>query len=70
MAEKQLDRADSLKLIAGAAAVAALIAWLPWLGPLAFPFRLLSTLVHELSHGLAALATGGRSLRIDFEPGR
>ncbi|MDH3405054.1 MAG: M50 family metallopeptidase [Acidobacteriota bacterium] len=43
---------------------AAAIAWLPWLGPLAYPFRLLSTLVHELGHGLAALATGGEFRRL------
>jgi hypothetical protein len=30
-----------------------------WLGPLGYPLRLLTTLVHELSHGLAALLTGG-----------
>lgn len=46
--------------VAAAAVVAALLAWVSWLWPLAYPFRLLSTLVHELCHGLAALATGGR----------
>jgi Peptidase M50B-like len=50
-------------LIALAALVAVLLAWIDWLRPLAYPFRLLLTLVHELSHGLAALATGGRFLR-------
>lgn len=39
------------------AALAALA--LGWLGPLAYPFRLLTTIVHELGHGLAALLTGG-----------
>lgn len=39
--------------------VAALLTWMPWFSWLAYPFRLLVTLVHELSHGLAALATGG-----------
>lgn len=34
-----------------------------WLGPLAYPLRLLTTLVHELAHGLAALLTGGAFLR-------
>ena len=38
---------------------AALLTWTPWITWLAYPFRLLVTLVHELSHGLAALATGG-----------
>jgi hypothetical protein len=31
----------------------------PWLGWVAWPFRLFGTFVHELSHGLAAIATGG-----------
>lgn len=33
---------------------------LSWLGPLVFPFRLLTTIIHELGHGLAALLTGGQ----------
>lgn len=61
-------RREALELIAYAAATAALIAWLPWLGPLAYPFRLLTTLVHELSHGLAALATGGHFQRLVIFP--
>lgn len=48
----------------GLAALGALGAILiGWLGPLAYPFRLLTTLVHELSHGLAALLTGGAFVR-------
>jgi xanthosine utilization system XapX-like protein len=43
------------------AALAAFV--IGWLGPLAYPLRLLTTLVHELSHGLAALLTGGAFLR-------
>ncbi|HMQ33291.1 MAG TPA: M50 family metallopeptidase [Chloroflexaceae bacterium] len=43
---------------------AALVAFAAgWLGPLAYPLRLLTTLVHELAHGLAALLTGGAFLR-------
>lgn len=49
--------------VAAAALAAALLAWVPALAWLAYPFRLLTTLVHELSHGFAALATGGRFLR-------
>jgi hypothetical protein len=47
--------------LAGAAAL--LLTLVPWLWPLNYPFRLLITIVHELSHGLAALATGGSFLR-------
>lgn len=48
----------ALPLAAAACAVA-----LSWLGPLAYPLRLLTTIVHELSHGLAALLTGGAFVR-------
>lgn len=56
------------EIVLYAAVVAACFAWLPWLGALAYPFRLLLTLVHELSHGLAALATGGLFLRLVVSP--
>lgn len=55
--------AETAGLIALAVLAAVLLAWVDWLRPLAYPFRLLLTLVHELGHGLAALATGGRFLR-------
>lgn len=35
----------------------------PWLNFLVYPFRLFGTFVHELSHGLMALLTGGSFLR-------
>ncbi|NCC33313.1 MAG: M50 family peptidase [Chloroflexia bacterium] len=41
---------------------------LGWLGPLAFPFRLLTTIIHELGHGLAALLTGGAFVRFVVFP--
>ncbi len=50
----------ALAVVLLAAVVAALLTWLPWLHLLAYPFRLLTTLAHEMSHGLAALLTGGR----------
>lgn len=40
---------------------AILVAWrLPYAEVVAYPFRLFATFVHELSHGLAAVVTGGR----------
>jgi hypothetical protein len=51
-----------------AVVAAALLAWAPFLGFVAYPFRLLTTLVHELGHGLAALATGGDFLRFVVFP--
>ncbi len=54
---------------AGLASLGALSALLiGWLGPLAYPLRLLTTLVHELSHGLAAIVTGGAFLRFVVFP--
>lgn len=53
----------AVPLVAALAAVA-----LHWLGPLAYPLRLLTTLVHELGHGLAALITGGAFLRFVVFP--
>ncbi len=45
-----------------------LLAWqVPWLNILVYPFRLFGTFVHELSHGLAAILTGGRFHRFAVE---
>jgi hypothetical protein len=56
-------------MIVGLAALAAFIlAVVPWLAPLAYPLRLLITIVHELGHGLAALLTGGQFLRFVVFP--
>ncbi|MEM7479939.1 MAG: M50 family metallopeptidase [Acidobacteriota bacterium] len=65
---RDLPRAEVLKLIGLAAVVAVLLAWVPWLSALAFPFRLLLTTVHELGHGLAALLTGGEFQRFWIAP--
>jgi peptidase M50B-like protein len=55
--------------IVGLAALAALaLALVPALGLLSYPFRLLITIVHELSHGLVALLTGGAFLRFAVFP--
>src|SRR5262245_25920199 len=55
--------------ILGLAAVVALVlTFVPWLGVLAVPFRLLVTIVHELSHGLVALLTGGHFERFVVFP--
>lgn len=43
---------------------------IPVLGMLFYPLRLLNTFVHELSHGLAALLTGGRFERFVVHPNR
>jgi len=40
----------------------------PWLGGAVYPFRVFGTFVHELSHGLAAIATGGDFVRFAVSP--
>ncbi|NJM08773.1 M50 family metallopeptidase [Candidatus Gracilibacteria bacterium] len=50
-------------LVSAAAFSALLLTIIPWFWPLAYPLRLLTTLIHELGHGLAALLTGGRFVR-------
>lgn len=57
--------------LAGLAALtlALLVLWqVPYLGMVVYPFRLFGTFVHELSHGLAALATGGHFARFTVSP--
>jgi hypothetical protein len=41
---------------------------IPVLGWAVYPFQLLVTMVHELSHGLAALLTGGRFIEFTISP--
>jgi hypothetical protein len=66
-AARKLER--SPRAIVGLAAlVALLLAIVPWFAPLNYPFRLLITIVHELSHGLAALLTGGEFVRFVVFP--
>jgi hypothetical protein len=52
-----------------ATGIALLLLWqVPWLGWIAYPFRLFGTFTHELSHGLAAAATGGALQRFVVNP--
>jgi hypothetical protein len=52
--EGGIDKSVVTGIAVASAAVAAL-----WWTPLLFPFRLLTTTVHELSHAIAVMATGG-----------
>jgi hypothetical protein len=51
-------------LLLGATLVAT---WLLWDTPVVYPVRILATFLHEISHGLAAVLTGGRIDRITVE---
>jgi hypothetical protein len=57
--------------LAGLAALAVLllVLWqIPGVGFVVYPFRLFGTFVHEISHGIAALATGGDFHRFTVSP--
>ncbi|TDR47687.1 peptidase M50B-like protein [Tahibacter aquaticus] len=50
-------------------ALVLLVLWqIPGVGLVVYPFRLFGTFVHEISHGLAALATGGNFHRFTVSP--
>jgi len=51
------------RLLLGIAAFYAAL-WLLWLTPVIFPLKIFVVLLHEVSHALAALATGGAVERI------
>ena len=51
------------RLLIGIAVFYALL-WLLWLTPVIFPLKIFVVLLHEISHALAALATGGVVERI------
>lgn len=47
--------------------VLAVIALFIWNSPILLPIKLLTVLFHELSHGLAAILTGGRIISINLD---
>lgn len=55
-----ITRGRALSITAVAVVIVYLLWNVPALSPLAYPFRLFVTYVHEAGHALAALATGGR----------
>ena len=58
----------SLALAGAAFALSLILQHIPVLGWLVYPFQLFATLVHELSHGLMALFTGGRFIKFTIAP--
>ncbi len=53
----------------GMLALAGVVAMTVWASPLVYPIRLFVTLMHELSHAVAAIATGGQVDSIALFPG-
>jgi hypothetical protein len=66
--EEQESPQTSLALAGTAFVLSLILERLPVLSWLVYPFRLFVTLVHELSHGVAALLTGGRFVRFIIAP--
>ena len=55
-------------LLLGSAAITGVLYWRPELHWLAWPLMLLSTLAHELGHGLTSLLVGGRFVAFSMWP--
>jgi hypothetical protein len=66
--KNDLSTGQTLTLIGLAALATLLIGATPWLGLINYSFRLLVTIVHELSHGLAAIVTGGDFINFIISP--
>jgi hypothetical protein len=64
----EFSTSQTLTLIGLAGLTTLFLVLLPWLSGLAYPFRLLLTIVHELGHGVAALLTGGEFIRFVIFP--
>lgn len=50
---------NDLLYVLAAAALAVLLSYLPFIGAVAYPFKLFGTFVHEWCHAVVAIATGG-----------
>jgi len=46
------------------------VIWTLWSTPLLYPFQVFVVLLHEISHGIAAVATGGSIQSIGLTPGQ
>ena len=55
-------------IMAALAAFTVIFLWLSPVGFILYPFRILTTIVHELSHALATIVTGGQVLGIQINP--
>jgi hypothetical protein len=66
--DNNLSTRQTLLLIGLAGLVALLVSSVPVLNLIGYPFRLLTTIVHELGHGLAALGTGGEFISFQISP--
>ena len=63
-----MPRNNDLWILIGLAVASLVLARLPLLNLLVYPFELFNTFVHEISHALAALLTGGSVQRFEIYP--
>jgi hypothetical protein len=68
MADAPMDRAQLAATFWGAVLLSVILAWIPGGHYALYPFVLLGTWAHELGHGLAALALGGRFDTLELRP--
>jgi hypothetical protein len=61
-------RASAVRTLLGAAAATILLYFIPYASYLTYPLRLLVTFIHEGSHALVALLTGGHVYSIAIRP--
>ena len=50
------------------AALMVVLSYFFWYTPVVYPVKVFTVVMHEISHGLAALASGGTIVRIDIVP--
>lgn len=67
-AGSELSTRQILTLVGLAGLAAFILATVPIINLLDYPFRLLITIIHELGHGVAALLTGGRFSHFTIAP--
>lgn len=60
-----MQRHNDLWILIGLAVLSSILARLPLLNLLVYPFQIFNTFIHELSHGLAAALTGGSFRRFE-----
>jgi hypothetical protein len=60
-----MQRHNDLWILLGLALLSSVLARLPLLNLLVYPFQIFNTFIHELSHGLAAALTGGSFRRFE-----
>ena len=61
-----MPRNNDLWILIGLALLSVVLARLPLLSLLVYPFKLFNTFIHEMSHALAALLTGGQVERFEI----